>query len=152
MAIHEIVSTIDAYIDRLKAARDLLASPHLPSETRDREPVKRNSRGKPQSIERAVPPPSTLQVAVQIVPARVPRRRQRLGKPESQRFSALGGPVPQGPVVIRSSELARMRSEPGQGHPAILAQRPTAYGGGLEELAQEVRKRLASGGSFSHRV
>jgi hypothetical protein len=153
MAIQEIVSAIDAYIDRLKAARELLASLYTTSETINKEPKNlKKGRGKPQSIHVPVPPPSTLQVAVQIVPARVPRRRQRLEKPVSQRSSALGGPVPKGPVVIRLSELARMRSESGQAHPAILVQRPAASSGGLEELAQEVAKRLASGGSFPHRV
>jgi hypothetical protein len=152
MAIQEIVSAIDAYIDRLKAARELLASLYPTSETISREPKNLKGRGKPQSIHVPVPPPSTLQVAVQIVPARVPRRRQRLEKPVSQRLSALGGPVPKGPVVIGLSELARMRSESGQAHPPILAERPVASSGGLEELAQEVAKRLASGGSFPHRV
>ena len=152
MAIHQIVSTIDAYIARLKATRELLSSLYTPSETRNREPQKRKSRGKPQSIEAPLPPPGASQVAIQIVPARVPRRRQRLEKAVSQTFSALGGPVPRGPVVIRSSELARMRSGSAQAHPAILAERPTGPGSGLEELAQEVAKRLASGGSFPNRV
>ena len=152
MAIQEIVSAIDAYIDRLKVARDLLASLYTPSETRDREPRKRKSRGKPKSIEVPVPPPSTLQVAVQIVPARAQRQRRHLEKPVSQTFSALGGPVPKGPVVIRSSDLARMRSGRSQAHPTVPAQQPAASRGALDELAQEVAKRLASGGNFPHRV
>jgi hypothetical protein len=80
------------------------------------------------------------------------RRRQRSGKPESPGLSALGGPVPEGPVVIRSSELAHLRSESSQAHPASLEQRPDAEGGALEELAQEVARRLALGGSFPHRA
>jgi hypothetical protein len=80
------------------------------------------------------------------------RRRQRSGKPESLGLSALGGPVPEGPVVIRSSELAHLRSESSQAHPASLEQRPDAEGGALEELAQEVARRLALGGSFPHRA
>ena len=152
MAIQEIVSAIDAYLDRLKAARELLASLSTPSETTSKKLKKLKSKRKPKSLQDPVPSPSTSQVAVQILPARVPRRRQRLDKPEPQRFTALGGPVPKGPVVIRSSELARMRSESGQAHSTILAQRPTASNGGLEELAQEVAKRLASGGSFPHRA
>jgi hypothetical protein len=152
MAIQEIVSAIDAYIASLKAARELLTSLNLPSETIDKKTIKRKYREKPQAIHVSVPPPSASEVAVQIVPARVPRRRQRLDKPEPQRFTALGGPVPKGPVVILSSELARMRSESGQAHSTILAQQPSASGGGLEELAQEVAKRLASSGSFPHRV
>jgi hypothetical protein len=69
MAIQKIISSIDAYIDRLKAARDLLASPHLPFETKEREPERRKSRAKPESIQVFLPPPSTSEVAVQIVPA-----------------------------------------------------------------------------------
>jgi len=152
MAIHKIVSMIDAYIDRLKSARDLLASLHTPSETRNREPRKQKSRGNPQSIQVPIPPPSASQVAVQIVPARAPHQRRRLERPVSQTFSALGGPVPKGPVVIRSSDLARMRSGRSQADPTVPAQQPTASRGALEELAQEVAKRLASGGSFHHRV
>jgi hypothetical protein len=143
MAIQQIVSAIDAYIARLKAARDLLASPSTPSETRDRRPMRRKSGGNLQSIQVPVGPPSTSEVAVQIVPARMPRQRRHLEKPASQTFSALGGPVPQGPVVIRSSDLARMWSEPSQAHPTVPAQQPTASRGALEELAQEAAKRLA---------
>jgi hypothetical protein len=152
MAIQEIVSSIDTYIARLKAARDLLASPSTPSETRDRKPMRRKGRGKPQSIQVPVAPSSASEVAVQIVPARIPRQRRHLEKPVSQTFSALGGPVPQGPVVIRSSDLARPRSRPSQAHPTVPAQQPTASRGALEELAQEVAKRLASSGVFPQRV
>ena len=152
MAIQEVVSAIDAYIDRLKAARELLASLSTPSEITSRKLIKLKSPRKPQPIQDPVPSPSPSQVAVQIVPARIPRQRQRQERPASQTFSALGGPIPKAPIVVRSSELARMRSESGQAHPTILAQRPTASSGGLEELAQEVAKRLASGGSFPHRV
>src|ERR1700679_2888213 len=119
MAIQEIVSAIDAYIARLKAARDLLTSPNTPSETKDRKPLRRKSRENPQSIQVPVAPFSASEVAVQIVPARIPRQRRHFERPVSQTFSALGGPIPKVPVVIRSSELARMRSELGQTHPTI---------------------------------
>jgi hypothetical protein len=152
MAIQEIVAAIDTYIARLKAARDLLTSPCTPLETRDRRPITRNSGGKPQSIQVSVAPPSASQIAVQIVPARMPRQQRHLERPVSQTFSALGGPVPKGPVVIRSSDLARMRSERSQVHPAGPAQQPTASRGALEELAQEVAKRLALGGGSPHRA
>ena len=152
MGIQEIVSSIDAYIAKLKSARDLLASPHAPSEAGEKEPKKRKSREKPQAIPMPSSPPAPLQVAVQIVPARVPRQRQRQEKPVSQASSALGGPVPAGPVVIRSSDVARMRSESGQNRPTTATHRPSASGGPLEDLAQEVAKRLASGGSFPHRA
>jgi len=152
MAIQEIVSAIDAYIARLKAARDLLASPPTPSETRDRKPMRRKGGANLQSIQVPVGPPSASEVAVQIVPARKPRQRRHLEKPVSQTFSALGGPVRQGPVVIRSSELARMRSGPSQAHPAVPARQPTASRGALEDIAREVAKRLASGGGFPQRA
>ena len=126
MAIEEIVSAIDAYIDRLKSARDLLTSLYTPSLTKDREPRKRKSRGKPQSIQVLVQPPSVSEVAVQIVPARAPRQRRRLERPASKTFSVLGGPVPKGPVVIRSTDLARMRSGRSQADPTVPAQQPTA--------------------------
>jgi hypothetical protein len=143
MAIHEIVLAIDAYIDRLKAARELLASLHTTLEVIDRKPRKRKSRGKPQSIQLADPPPRAPQVAVQIIPTRAPRQQRRLERPVAQAFYALGRPVPKGPVVIRSSDLARMRSGRSQAHPTTPAQQPTASRGALEELAQEVAKRLA---------
>jgi hypothetical protein len=152
MAIQEIVSSIDAYIARLKAARDLLAFRYTPSETRDRKPMKQRSGAKPLSIQVPIPPSSPSQVAVQIVPARMPRERRHLEMPVSQTYSALGGPVPQGPVVIRSSDLARMRSGPSHAHPTVPAQQPTASRSALEELAQEVAKRLASGGGFRQRA
>jgi hypothetical protein len=143
MAIHEIVLAIDAYIDRLKTARELLASLHTTPEAIDRKPKKQKNRGKPQSIQLAVPPPSAPQVAVQIIPTRAPRQQRRLKSPVSQTFSVLGGPIPEGPVVIRSSDLARMQSGRSQAHPTVPAQQPTASRGALEELAQEVAKRLA---------
>jgi hypothetical protein len=151
MAIEEIVSAINAYIDRLKAARGLLA-PYTQSETTDRAPRKRKSRGKLQSIQVPVPPPGASVVAVQIVPAWAPRQRHRLEKPVSQTFSVLSGPVPKGPVVIRSSDLARMRSGSSQAQPTVPEQQPAASRGALEELAQEAAERLASSRSFPHRV
>ena len=151
MAIQEIVTAIDTYVARLKAARDLLTSPYTPSETKDRKPLRRKSRGNPQSIQVPVAPLSASEVAVQIVPARMPRQRRHLERPVSQTFSALGGPIPKGPVVIRSSDLARLRSGSSRAHPTALEHKPTASLGALEELAQEVAKRLASGGVFSHR-
>jgi hypothetical protein len=152
MAIQEIISAIDAYIAGLKAARDLLASPYAPSETTDRKPLRRKSRGNPQSIQLPVAPLSPSEVAVQIVPARMPRQRRQLERPVSQTSSALGGPVPKGPVVIRSSDLARMQSGRSQTHPTVPRQQTTASRGALEELAQEVAKRLASSGGFHHRA
>ena len=149
MAIEEIVSAIDAYIDRLRAARDLLAPPYAPSETIDRGPKNLKGRGKLQSIQAPVPPPSALEVAVQIVPAWVPRRRRRLERPVSQTFSVLGGPDPKGPVVIRSSDLPRMRSGRSHADPMVPAQQLAAPRGAMEELAQEVAKRLASSGGSS---
>ncbi len=65
---------------------------------------------------------------------------------------ALGEPVPTGPVVIRPSELARLRFEKGQAQSTIPAQRPTASTGGFKELAQDVAKRLASGTGFPHQL
>jgi hypothetical protein len=148
MAIQEIISSIDAYITRLKTARDLLASLHTPSETRVKEPRKRTSQGKPQSIQLPIPQSSASEVPVQIIPAqiipaKVPRQRQRLKKQVSQTLSALGGPVPNGPVVVRSSDLARTLSGSSQAQPTVPAQKSTPSLGALEELAQEVAKRLA---------
>ena len=143
---------IDVYIDRLKAARDLLASLSSPSETSDRKTIKRKSRAKAQSIEVPIPPHGGSQVAVQIVPARVPRQQRRPQRPESQTFSALGRPVPAGPVVIRPADVDRMRRESSQAKPMVMAQQTVAPSDALEELAQEVAKRLGSGGSFHHRA
>jgi hypothetical protein len=148
MTIQEILSAIDAYIARLKEARDLIASVCTPPETSDSKPMKRKSRGKSQSMEEQVLSPGAPEVAVRIIPARAPRQRRRIAKPVSPAFSALGGPIPAGPVVIRSSDLARMRSVSSQVRPAIHAQQPPTSKGALEELAEEVAKRLASSGSF----
>ncbi len=152
MAIQEIVIAIDTYIDRLKAARDLLTSSYIRLETKDRKPMRRKSLGKSQSVEAPVAPSSLPEVAVQIVPARMPRQRRHLDRPVSPTFSALGGPVPKGPVVIRSSDLGRMRSGPSQAQSTVPAQQPTASRGALEELAQEVAKRLGSGGGFLYKA
>jgi hypothetical protein len=143
MAIQEIISSIDAYITRLKTARDLLASLHTPSETRAKGPRKRTSQGKPQSIQVPIPQSSASEAPVQIIPAKVPRQRRRLQRQASQTFSALGGPVPNGPVVVRSSDLARSLSGSSQAQPTVPAQKSTPSLGALEELAQEVAKRLA---------
>jgi hypothetical protein len=150
MAIQEIVSAIDEYIARLRKARDVIASLCNQPEASDRKPMKRKSRRKPKSIGVLVPPPSAVEVAVQIIPARAPRQGRRLAKPPSPMFSALGGPIPKGPVVIPPSDLARMRSLSNQVHPAVQDLQRSTSGGALEELAQEVAKRLASGGGFPH--
>jgi len=148
MAIQEIVSAIDAYIARLKEARDLIASTCALPETSGRKPMKRKSRRKLPSMEVQVLSSSAPEVAVQIIPARAPRQRRRLANPVLPTSSALGGPIPVGPVVIRSSDLARMRSVSSQVRPAVQEQQLPASSGVLEELAQEVAKRLASGGRF----
>jgi hypothetical protein len=93
--------------------------------------------------------PNASEVAVQIIPARAPSQRRRLAKPVLPTFSALGGPIPPGPVVIRSSDLARMLSVSSQVRPAVQAQQPPTSWSALEEIAQEVQKRLASGGGFA---
>jgi hypothetical protein len=149
MAIQEIVSAIDAYITRLKEARDLIASMCAPPETSDRKPMKQKSRRESQSREMQVPSPSAPKVAVQIIPARMPRQRRRLARPVSPTLSALGGPIPSGPVVIRSSDLARMQTVSSQVRSAVQEQQPSTSRGALEELAQEVAMRLASGGGFA---
>jgi hypothetical protein len=149
MAIQEIASEIDAYIARLKEARDLIASMCTPPETSNRKPMKRERRRKSQPMEVQVLSPSASDVAVQIIPARAPSQRQRLAKPALPTFSALGGPIPPGPVVIRSSDLARMLSDSSQIRPARQAQQPPTSRSALEEIAQEVVKRLASGGGFA---
>jgi hypothetical protein len=149
MAIQEIVSEIDAYIARLKEARDLIASMCTPPETSNRKPMKWKRRRKSQPMEVQVLSPSASEVAVQIIPARAPSQRRRLAKPVLPTFSALGGPIPPGPVVIRSSDLTRMRSVSSQVRPAVQAQQPPTCKSALEEIAQEVAKRLASGGGFA---
>lgn len=143
MSIREIVTAIDTYIARLKAARDLLAPPYPPLETSDKELKKRKIRREPQLNQVPVAPPTSSEVAVQIVPARMPRQRRHLVRPASETLSALGRAVPKGPVVVRSSDLARMRSGSSQVQPTVPSQQVTASRGALEELAQEVAKRLA---------
>ena len=150
MAIKEIVLAIDKYIARLKKARDVIASLSNQPQASDRKPTERKRRRKSQSVGVPVPPTSAVEVAVQIIPARTPRQRRYLAKPTPPMFSALDGPIPKGPVVIPPSDLARMRSISNQVHPAVQGRQPTTFGGALEELAQEVAKRLASGGGFPH--
>jgi hypothetical protein len=149
MAIQEIVSEIDAYIARLKEARDLIASMCTPPETSNRKPTKNKRRRKSPPMEVQVLSPSASEIAVQIIPARAPSQRRRLAKPALPTFSALGGPIPAGPVVIRSSDLARMRSVSSQVRPAVQAQQLPTSRSALDEIAQEVAKRLASGGGFA---
>jgi len=150
MAIQEIVLAIDAYIDRLKEARDVIASLCLQSETSDKEPTKRKNELKNQSSEVPVPSPGSLEVAVQIIPARVMRQRRRLKKSASPTFSALGGPIPKNPVVVRSPDLAQIRSASSQVIPSLQSRRPHTSSGPLEELVQEVAQRLASSSGFHH--
>ena len=152
MAIQEIVVAIDAYIDRLKAARKLLASTYTTTRRMERRPRKQRIEQNPQSSQLAVPAPSAPQVAVQIVPTRIPRRPKRSKRPEPEAFSALGGPIPKGPVVVRSSEITRTRPASGQADAKISEQQATQARGSLAELAQEVAKRLASGRTFLRRA
>jgi hypothetical protein len=150
MAIQEIVLAINAYIDRLKEARELIASLYIQSDTSGQEPMKRKTRLKPHSAEVPVSQPETLEVAVQVIPARVARRQRSLKKPESPTFSALGGPIPKGPVVVHSSDLARMKSSSNQAHPPRQSRQPGTSPDLLEDLVQEVAQRLASNGGFSY--
>jgi hypothetical protein len=147
MPVQGIISAIDAYIAQLKEARDLIASVGTPSETSNKGPGRRKAQKKLQSIEVPVAAAVTQSVAVQIIPARAPRQGRRLAKPVSQTFSALGGPVPTNPVVIRSSDLARLRAASSQVHSVQMSNSPR---GALEELAQEVAKRLSWSGSLQH--
>ena len=149
MAIQEIVSAIDVYIAQLKEARDLIASMCTPPETSNRKPMKRTRRIESQPMKAQVVSPVASEVAVQMIPARAPSRRRRLAKPVFAASSALGGPIPSGPVVIRSSDLARTLSVSNQVRPTVQSQQPPASRSALEELAQEVAKRLASGGGFA---
>src|ERR1700722_7500210 len=142
MAIQEIVSSLDAYIARLKEARDQIASLYTESEMNNKNPRKRRGGGKRQPVEAAVQPPAAPEVAVQIIPARGERKRRHPVTHGSPTFSPLGGPIPEGPVVIRSSDLARMRSASSQVNPIAQSQQPTTSRGALEELAQEVAQRL----------
>jgi hypothetical protein len=148
MAIQEIVSSLDAYIARLKEARDQIASLYNVSETNDKKNTRKKERIKPQPVEVAAQPPAAPEVAVKIIPARGARKRRQPAAPVSPTFSPLGGPIPEGPVVIRSSDLARMRSASTQLNPSVHAQESTASLGALEELAQEVAQRLS--GRFHH--
>ena len=148
MSAQGIISAIDAYITQLREARDLIASLGTPSETSNKRPIRQKSHKKLQSIEAFLPPAATQPVAVQIIPARRPRQGRRLAKPVSQIFSALGGSVPSKPVVIRSSDLARAQSASCQAGPT--GQRSNTPRGTLEELAQEVAKRLSRSGTLQH--
>jgi hypothetical protein len=148
MATQEIISSLDEYIDRLKKARDLIASLYALPVTNDHRPMKKKSRTKRQSIEVAVQPADASEVAVRVIPPRALRQRRYLTTPVSQPLSALGGPIPKEPIVIRSSELARMRSASNLVGHSANSHRPATSGGALEELAQEVAQLLASGGRF----
>lgn len=150
MAIHEIVLAIDAYIDRLNEARDLIASLCTQSDSSDQEPTRRKNRLKSQSARVPVSQPKTLEVAVQIIPARVARQQRSLKKPASPTFSALGGPIPEGPVVVHSSDLVRMKSSSNQVRPPRESRRAGTSPDLLEDLVQEVAQRLASSGGVSY--
>jgi hypothetical protein len=148
MAVKEIVSAIDAYIAKLKEARGLIASLCAHSDTKGKEPIKRNGRGKRKARELLVRPPIAPEVVVQVIPARAPRQRQRQAKPASQTVSALGGPIPEGPVVVRSSDLAHLRSPSDQGYPSV--QKSDTSSDTLGELAQDVERLLSRrGGAVS---
>jgi hypothetical protein len=148
MAIEEIISAIDEYIGRLRAARDLITSPRKQPEISKRTPLKRKNRRTRDSIGPPVTSPGTTEVAIQIIPARLPREQRRRINPAVAKVSALGGPIPKGPVVIPPSDLARIRSLSTQVQSPLKGPQPTGTGGALEELAREVAKRLGSGGGF----
>lgn len=155
MAVKEIVSAIDAYIAELKQARGLIASLFAHSDTRDKKPIKRNSRGKRKAEKLVVQPTVAPEVAVQVIPTRTPRQRRRPAKPVSQTVSALGGPVPEGPVVVRSSDLARLRAPSNRGYPTV--QKSDTSSDTLGELARDVERLISqrsgsvsSGTTLSH--
>jgi hypothetical protein len=150
MAIEGIISAIDEYIGRLRAARDLITSPRNQPEMSKKTPLKRKSRRKRDSIGTPVTSPSIREVAIQIIPARLPREQRRRVKPAVPRISALGGPVPKGPVVIPPSDLARIRSLSNQVQSPLKGPQSTGSGGALEELAREVAKRLGSVRGFTN--
>ena len=144
MAIEHIISAIDEYLARLRAARDLITSSGDQPEIKKRTPLKRKSRRKRDPIAVPVGSQSANEVAIQIIPARLPREQRRKAKPALPRSTALGGPIPKGPVVISPSDLARIQSLSNEVQSTLQRPHSTGPGGALEELAQEVRKRLGS--------
>jgi hypothetical protein len=144
MAVQEIIATIDAYIARLKTARNLLASSSSLSQLAIKTSKPKKRRESPR-IETAVPPPAPVDIPIRVIPPRMPRQRRGSMKPASQMHSPLGGQIPQGPVVIHSSEVTRMRSQASQAPPSTRPEQIPASHNLLKELTEEVARRLALG-------
>ncbi len=134
MHIEQIASYIDAEIERLKMARDLLAGGSVPVKKRARKPV-------PVAPVVAAPAAPAKEPVVQRIAPRAARGSARAGKRHTspktsvagkthmEPLSALSGPVPAGPVAVSANEARNATARRVQGDPAPLPQAsPAAHG------------------------
>lgn len=142
MPVPEIIATIDAYIARLRAARELLASNSHSLEFTASKPSKPKNRRSIVRGEMAESSSAATEVPIQVIPPRMPRQRRGQVRSVSTTTSPLGGKVPQGPVVIHSSEVARMRTQ--SSREARSTDKAEQFPGSrnlLTELTEEVVRR-----------
>jgi hypothetical protein len=113
MRYAEILDCLDAEIDRLKKARDLLAGSRLPK----RKDANRTASVPRKTVKAAKPdaplsmPPAQAPVEIQRVPSKNRGGFRRLGRLSKSSISstALSSHVPQGPVAVSANEAQKAR-------------------------------------------
>lgn len=140
MAIQHIVEMIDAYIKQLKSARTLLVEQSNSLHSKDRHAVDPQRKQKQVATKSAAAPSTVTMVEVQVLPPKLPRNSRGSVRSGTTEHTALGGSIPQGPVVVRRAEVAQNAAKAKQSEPV------PSSGGILQELAQEVARRLGQNG------
>ncbi len=140
-----IVAQIDVLIARLSAAREILASLQHDTESpavdarvltmQTREPAMASNPGSATSASRDAAVP----VQVTVLKPRGRRERRTVTRPASApAATALGGQIPQQPVVVSPLELAQARERRASEDTPVAA--PLSA---LDELMREIAQRSA---------
>jgi hypothetical protein len=143
MAIEKIIEMIDAYITELQSARTVLAERREGTNQTDQLASRPKRKQKHVATKSAAGPSTLAMVAVQVLPPKMPRNH-RIARAGTMEHTALGGPIRQGPVVVRSAEVAEIAEK--RSKAAAESKAVNASGNILQELAQEVTRRLGQGG------
>lgn len=144
--MEKIIDMIDAYITQLESARTVLAGYRNDFNQSDQRAPRLRRKQKHIATKSAATPSTVNMVAVQVLPPKLRRNSRTSVRLGTTKHTALSGPVPQGPVVVRSAEVAQIKAMKKQSESAAASKVVPASGSILQELAQEVTRRLGRNG------
>ena len=147
MSVQTIISAIDAYIEQLRSARKLLAGLPEDSALHHRPTPRVKQRPGRVPADRNASPSVPQEISVKVLPPKVSRNRRTPARSAAGQ-TALGGPVPQGPVVVRRTEVSSLAAKTKETGGAARNAAQLAPDGSLQELVQEVARRLNKAGQL----